>query len=568
MSYRDPASPDATATPVTTATATVVTSNLSLSLHPKLKPSLSSQDLKEVGKQEMKKTDPLPEYYNLFVPRLPANLKEGGSMEDRNRKMHATLSSFQAPSVSLLGATGPRLSSGGSQSERGDDRVGAEPQKTPSPKTQERNEEDEEDDDDDKVLVDPSLAAHSSHAHSEGVAPPTGLAPHYDHLELVRMASGNQTTRFSHSPSPENLSRSSTPRPAHLYNQLPLKDTSPPSNEGGANGGKVSVPYERKVGVLGHTHTYEYIEVMLKGGGSRVPGPQISNLPCRQNSDPAMSDSDTPVSETPVNEHPSQWTTLADSAHSRSPGSHSRKKPLPLQGVPLDESFTGKSLQEQLPPERVAPPPAAAWARKNDQGEQEVGVAGGVASQRAESASPIPPRPPARHAHQHSVDSLDGGPPRGPLLRGTSTQSTEETPPVPPRSRDTSFTVSLPATEIQFDKPLVPPKPRVLEHKPSNSSLPSGVQYATMRFTNSSDDHNYAQVYPNQRLAPPTTSGGARGGKEGGGDPSKVVYQSVDFEVTEGLRKTREDVEYQRSREIEWLLLQGELTVLKTLTAK
>ena len=55
----------------------------------------------------------------------------------------------------------------------------------------------------------------------------------------------------------------------------------------------------------------------------------------------------------------------------------------------------------------------------------------------------------------------------------------------------------------------------------------------------------------------------------GSRDADKVEYQSINFDVTEGLRKTREDVENQRSREIEWLQQRGQsLKILTTADAK
>ena len=559
MSYRDHTSPEtATTVPTaTTTTTTVVTSNLSVSLHPKLKPSLSSQDLKDIGRGgEVKKGDMLPEYYNLFVPRLPAHVRDGESLEERTRKIHATLSSFKTtsslPVTAVVVARERQLSreSDGSGGSAGGEKSGG-------------GEEDEEDYE--KVVVDPSVTHRASHAlSSDGKqAPPTNsLSPRYDHLELVRTGSGNQMTRFSSSPSPENLSRSTTPRPMPLYDQLAAKEPSPPSNEnreesvGGVSttGGPMSAPYERKVGLLGHTHTYEYIEVMLKKereGGGRVPGPQISS---RQTS-PGKADTGMPITDTPVNEHPSQWTSHStlpqpDHAHPRFPGNQSRRKPLPLQSVPLDESF-GKSGVEGF------------LRRPSDQSSGGVGVAVGVV-QRERSNSPVVlPLPPVRHAHQQSTDSLDGGAER--LARNhTGAAPVALSHEEPTRTRDTAgFTVSLPATEFRFDKPLVPPRPRVLENKPPVPlPAPSGVQYATMRFPHSTDNQNYTQVYPGQRATLPSSGG------EVIHDPTKVVYQSIDFGVTEGLRKTREDVENQRSREIEWLQLQGEQTLLKTLTAK
>ena len=93
-----------------------------------------------------------------------------------------------------------------------------------------------------------------------------------------------------------------------------------------------------------------------------------------------------------------------------------------------------------------------------------------------------------------------------------------------------------------------------------------GIQYATMRFSHAEDDSNYTQVCPNQRTASVASTAGGSGGGGGKGevvtDATKVVYQSIDFDVTEGLRKTKEDRDIQRNREIEWL--QREQNLLKT----
>ncbi|CAI8056325.1 hypothetical protein GBAR_LOCUS30684 [Geodia barretti] len=186
------------------------------------------------------------------------------------------------------------------------------------------------------------------------------------------------------------------------------------------------------------------------------------------------------------------------------------------------------------------------------------------------------------HWDKHTMRSSGGGeegervaaekpPPRVPTRAVSVThpsQQFEDSPAVPPRRDQSSFTVSLPATEFQFDKPLVPPKPRVLEHKPNHSGgAVGGIQYATMRFSHTEDvDSNYTQVYPNQRTTSVASSAGESGGGGGKGegvtDATKVVYQSIDFDVTEGLRKTKEDRDNQRNREIEWL--QREQNLLKT----
>ena len=579
------------------------------------KPSLSSYDLKEVdGKQEANRSDLLPEYYNLFVPRLPANQGRGegeGGHEGRSRRIHATLSSFQSPSFATaagsksIGRSGRGGVANGQVTRTQSTDVADSTPKKPSP-PEKSSDKEEGDDDDDKVLVNPNAVGYAtvdSHIHGRTVpvSSAASLAPRYDHLELVRTSSGSQSTRFSPtaSPSPENLSRSNTPRPQPLYDQLSAKEMTPPTGEkreesvGGENitngGGKVSIPYEKKIGVLGHAHTYEYIEVMLRGGGrnggnggSRVPGPDTTSSP-RHNSDPGRCESGTgtPVLDTPINEHPSQWTNFppqvqdTTSSLPRSPATQSRRKPLPLQSVPLDESFS------VAPPSRPTatdnrPLPKTRKFTNSEAVEQEVGVAPGGSRER--SRSPTVPRPPVKHVHQRSSGGGEEGervaaekpPPRVPTRAVSVThpsQQFEDSPAVQPRRDQSSFTVSLPATEFQFDKPLVPPKPRVLEHKPNHSGgAVGGIQYATMRFSHAEDDSNYTQVCPNQRTASVASTAGGSGGGGGKGevvtDATKVVYQSIDFDVTEGLRKTKEDRDIQRNREIEWL--QREQNLLKT----
>ena len=145
------------------------------------------------------------------------------------------------------------------------------------------------------------------------------------------------------------------------------------------------------------------------------------------------------------------------------------------------------------------------------------------------------------------------------LSRDKASQSLDDGVP-PPRSLmdQSTFTVSLPATDFQFNKPRVPPKPRCLEQK-----HPLPLQYATMTFAHTEDDMNYTQVYPHPRGSPVIT-GASRDGRAR--DKNRVLYQSINFEMTEGLRKTREEVRSQRNREIEWLEQREQS--LKTLTAK
>ena len=566
-----------------------------------------------------------------------------GSVEERARSVKATLSSFQntqslttAAAMLLSSVSGGLQREGGGSCERGD--FGAAAVEKMGRLAEHSDEEEEDEDDDDKVLVNPCLTAGRSDVtgnptktQQPPLLPPPTPTPCYDHLELVRTNSGSQTTRFSSSPSPENLSRSNTPRPSN-YDQLALKEPSPPissserreeregersqqQQQSQIQSTSGSMPYARKVGIVGHTHTYDYIEVMLKGsngGGSVVPGPEISNS-ARHNSDPGRSDSGT----TPVQEVKkevllsSQWTssnslTLEPRG---SPSTQSRRKPLPLQPASLDGSFDdGKHQQRTTAQHDKRPDRSQGKQRKPSEmmmvaaggGELDVGKSLQSVAIRERSNSPVVPPKKTKHG-RHDSPTDEATPitlaPPTTVAPPTTTPDTKPSPPPrpgrggnlysshssfdnapslpPPRPVDTpNFTVNLPATEFQFNKPLVPPKPRVLEHKQTAPSLSGGAHHTTtttMRISGSEENVNYTTVYPNHHRAGPVTPRGGGSSRGNGGYPddnTKVIYQSINFNVTEGLRKTREDVENQRSREIEWIELQREQNLMKTLAAK
>ena len=550
--------------------------------------------------------DLIPEYYNLFVPRLPAH-QNTGSLDSRT---HNTLSSFQnTPLTSQTHVVVPvamRQYSEVSSTWREGVSEGVESSSRLQPGAQGLNEvieQSEDEEDDEKVPSQVNLTNDVIGMQS------TSTAPRYDHLELVRTNSG--TTRFSPSPSPENLSRSNTPHPSAVYDQLALKEpsSSPSHNTSEKKDDKqpqshsdvvTSTPYTRKVGIIGHGHTYDYIEVMLRGreqeNSSAVPGPEISKS-SRHNSDPGKSDSDTTnstVQNADVNEFPSQWIdhsrySLRDQ-EVRSPSTQSRRKPLPLQSVPLDDSFNDKITDQKF--DKPLPKPRKTESISSTGGGSEYDLnkpplQSSVSRER--SHSPVVVKPTSKHIQQKNIDSLnDECTMTTPPLTSHQPSSLADTKPIlsklvntyygsqslPPPAvpsrqiqQQTSFTISLPATEFQFNKPLVPPKPRVLENKPSGPS--GGTQYAQMRFSNSDDELNYTKVSLNHRINTVVSqSGGNHDNQSYHDDKTKVVYQSINFEVTEGLRKTREDVENQRSREIEWLELQRrEQNMIKPLTA-
>ena len=490
---------------------------------------------------------------------------------------------------------------------------------------------DEDDDDDDRVLVNPTRAVASKlDITGTQTKMPT---PQYDHLELVRSASGTCTPRFSPipSPSPENLSRGNTPRPS-TYDQLELSPngekseekescSSPPQPLVNSSPVILTHVYERKVGVVGHTHNYEYIEVALTHGdstGSRVPGPEISATP-RHNSDPGRSVSLAAQSSV-NNELDQNLQSLRDheTNFNRTPSTQPRRKPLPLQCVPLDASFDNldpkpqesatvhneqrsdkpypkprktttsaelvssselsKSLSPKIRQRSHSPSqqinkeavmtgspstPQNLWSRNDS------GSSGDSLSPPTPKRPPkVPPKLGKQKSNESTISNGDIGghpPPQTNGYKSTTPNlnklvqkgSRSLDAVLPPHPKDQAgFTVSLPVTEFQFNKPLVPPRPRFLEQKHTQI----GIEYAAMAFTHTEDELNYAQVCPNARRSPVIT-GSSR-------DTNKVMYQSINFEVTEGLRKTREDVEHQRSREIEWLEQHEQKLKALTATAK
>lgn len=617
----------------TDSLAPAATTNLALSIHPKLKPSLSSHDLQlSADRPHPTTSSPVVDYYNLFVPGLPAFHQDNktASLDSRNYVAHSTLSDFS--NVSDLCT--PSQPGNAQQVSKRDGTVRVAPEPLPQDNQKELNEhcdEEDDDDDDDKVHVNPTALVPGSKLDVTGSQWSKTPAPQYDHLELVRTNSGTTTTRFSPapSPSPENVSRGSTPRPSN-YDQLLLKEPSPNSERSDENEHssgshsnspqpslnsafiKPSVAYERKIEVVGHAHSYEYIEVALKGRQngsttSHVPGPEITSKQCH-NSDPDS------VLEQSDKNLPSQWShqnLCEDNTNIRRvPSTHPRRKPLPLQSIPLDSSdnvshtqppHESKKVQNEQKLDKPHPKPRNRAASTNSEllssGESDGGHSPKIGErpyhplpQRTNNMTGSPPRtqkmsppkiPPKQgKLRSNGLPAVNGDPTSSggqtdsrkntsPPHNSKGSRSLNNSPVLSTRTKDQSgFTVSLPVTDFQFNKPLVPPRPRVLDQK---HPLP-GIHYAKMSFDHVEDDSNYTQVLPNVRRSP-VLLGGKRGTKNQDAAPwdnERVVYQSINIEVTEGLRRTREDVEHQRNQQIEWLERKQKLSpnCKKTLTAK
>ena len=356
MSYKGPS----TATR-DTSLATVTSHHLALPSNPKLKSSLSSHDLQLAERQETRKSsENLPEYYNLFVPRL----QEEDSSYSTAQAMLSSFHNAPQSQSSFLRSTSSEqqqrdrkgMTEGVNATDYGSESCQSHANQTTTVLAEHSDEEDEYD----HINVTPGFTADGDVTTNQNKSP----TPRYDHLELVRSNSGTCTPRFSPvpSPSPESRSRDTTPRPS-VYDQLELKEPSPPQNKESDEGAsylrshsnspqpspspvKHLLPYDRKVEIVGHPHNYEYIDVVLKGaqGGSiaesHVPGPELSQhtsescraeLPATQ---PALDRE---------NELPSEWVnctlyTSHEQKVEKSSTLQSRRKPLPFQTIPLDSS--------------------------------------------------------------------------------------------------------------------------------------------------------------------------------------------------------------------------------------
>ena len=100
-------------------------------------------------------------------------------------------------------------------------------------------------------------------------------------------------------------------------------------------------------------------------------------------------------------------------------------------------------------------------------------------------------------------------------------QTNESIPPLPPKPQESRFTVPLPQAQFDFDKLSPPPKPKVLYPLDSN--------YAAVTFANG--DHSHAEPMKSNRPSVKISQ-----------VHSDVSYVAVDFEMTEGLQRTSEQV--------------------------
>lgn len=147
-----------------------------------------------------------------------------------------------------------------------------------------------------------------------------------------------------------------------------------------------------------------------------------------------------------------------------------------------------------------------------------------------------PPVPPRRHADDNSDDTKGTEPfSRGIATSDTGSNSRKEIPPppLPVKPQEGIFKVPLPQAHFDFQKTATPPKPKVLkvlgmneEHQPSN--------YATLGFHNQKDTNDYAEVDINPQTSAVTPVDQT---------DSRVPYVSVSFLMTDALRNIKEQVD-------------------------
>lgn len=363
--------------------------------------------------------------------------------------------------------------------------------------------------------------------------------------------------------------------------------------------------YDRKVKVTHHPHKYEYIDVDINHSGESassegVFSPSNSMEHPLTWMSPPPNDSTTVVSKKGSSDEEANSITRTSI---KEPKTKSRRKQLPLQTT--DENFMSASTQKpraprlarvplhnadsisESPKVRTKPVPLPRLSTQTSINQQNRHSASSddsnssfevipsvntanrdsshecaspsghhqdvvvnrhkissihvelVADQSRSSSDIIPPPLPPRK----TVDDTSDAPTlSGPDLKlneassqnvsssDISLGSQNEVPPVPPRPQDGTFKVPLPQAHFDFEKTATPPKPKVLYANDQQSK-----NYLALTFGEKEDSNGYTEVGINQHVVVPSTPSEQ--------NDSRVSYASVSFPMTEALRNTKEEVD-------------------------
>lgn len=405
----------------------------------------------------------------------------------------------------------------------------------------------------------------------------------YDHLEL---RSSSNSPCFS--PDPMIADRVASPRP-NCYDTLAPEskskmpyDTLIPRSEDNkssssspeAHNVNKSFQYSRKVKYLRHSHRYESIEVDDEDSSG-----EAANTPTgsedRYGGITSTKQEVFSVRTRTANGHVKRLST-------KSTNTQPRKKHLPLQGTdcvtvtreqadtvaekPLPESFVKEAspdsshfLTRNMDDPRKDPVPT------DESFHHDCPENTSISSPSHRTTHEVVSLPPPKKIQSIKVEIAEQSHPgskdtRAPLLPPRTSNSVtndvstaaaisddDDAPPLPPRPVEQAFMVPLPRAEFDFNKPPVPPKPRVL--CPSESE--AAPKYVAVDFINNRDSsHNDFTVVA------PTTHEGERPHQIFAAMDStsdRVPYVAVDFKMTAGLATTKVQVEDQRTKEMEFL---------------
>ena len=150
---------------------------------------------------------------------------------------------------------------------------------------------------------------------------------------------------------------------------------------------------------------------------------------------------------------------------------------------------------------------------------------------KSEETSQSPSIPPRSHfsspSHNHDAEKAPPVPPK-------QTSSIERAPPLPQRSPEqTSLTFTLPQKEIIFEKPPVPPRPRLLNQSDADGEIRT-AKYVTVDIKPQRNTLTTYSSVPRPRIGKIMRNATSL-------DSDRGAYTSIDFETTHQLHKMMEE---------------------------
>lgn len=185
----------------------------------------------------------------------------------------------------------------------------------------------------------------------------------------------------------------------------------------------------------------------------------------------------------------------------------------------------------------------------------------------------IPPRPPRPVNDKDGSPDSASEPPRpsgqpvasSNLMQSTATKGSPlrsqsealKPPPIPPRPEEceeSELMLHLPEADIGFAKPAVPPKPTILNPPSSNGVVKHSSKYITVEFPSSGSSERVPHI-PVQSTSPTLEASAPSCPQSSEADVGNhtIIYQSIDFKMSEVLEEITEEVKYERTKQLEYI---------------